>query len=83
MSQQDGTWQPPTQEDKEAEAATQSDATQTDGTPQGTDPEALDHEREQYPDPESYPSPEEGEEQIWNGETPDADLQTDGDAELG
>ena len=38
------------------------------------DPEALDHEREEYPDPESYPAPE-----VLSGETPDADLRMDVD----
>lgn len=75
MSRQDGTWQPPTAEDAQAEEADQAENAAEDGTPTGTDPEALDHEREEYPDPESYPTPEEGEEQLWNGETPDADLQ--------
>ena len=45
----------------------------------GGDPEALGHEREDYPDPESYPSPEEGEAAILDGSTPDADLQVDGE----
>jgi hypothetical protein len=43
------------------------------------DPEALGHEREEYPDPESYPSPEESEQAILDGSTPDADLQVDGE----
>lgn len=45
----------------------------------GADPEALSHEREEYPDPASYPSPEESEAAIWDGSTPDADLQVDGE----
>jgi hypothetical protein len=50
-----------------------------DGDGDGDDPEALGHEREDYPDPESYPSPEEGEAAILDGSTPDADLQVDGE----
>ena len=46
------------------------------GVPGGApdDPEALGAEREEYPDPESYPPPE-----ITDGETPDADLDAAGD----
>lgn len=52
-----------------------------------TDPEALGGEREQYPDPDSYPSshPEqraettEGDASITDGSTPDADLQVEGE----
>lgn len=36
------------------------------------DPEALSDEREDYPDPESYPAPE-----TTDGETPDPDIQVD------
>ncbi len=50
-----------------------------DGMPEGRDPEALSHEREEYPDPGSYPSPEEGEKAILDGSTPDADLRVDGE----
>jgi hypothetical protein len=39
-----------------------------DGT--ATDPEALGDEREQYPDPESYPPPETPEEEATPTETP-------------
>lgn len=43
----------------------------------GDDPEALGDEREEYPDPASYSTPEEGETEILDGETPDADLRMD------
>lgn len=49
------------------------DDTSAGGAP-GSDPEALDHEREEYPDPESYPAPE-----VLSGETPDADLRVEAD----
>ena len=79
-TQHDGTWQPPTDEEARVdENDRERDEKAGDGTAEGTDPEALDHEREEYPDPESYPSPMEGEQQILDGTTPDADLQVDGE----
>ena len=51
------------------------DTKPADDTPNSdSDPEALDHEREEYPDPETYPAP-----QVLDGETPDADLRMDVD----
>lgn len=44
----------------------------TSGDAEGTDPEALSHEREEYPDPQSYPPPDTA-----DGATPDPDLQVD------
>jgi len=59
-------------------------STQHDGTWQppteseaGSDPEALGDEREEYPDPESYPSSHGSESDVTDGTTPDADLQVD------
>lgn len=52
---------------------------QPGAVPEGSDAEALGREREEYPDPDSYRSPEEGEAAIQDGSTPDADLQVDGE----
>jgi len=76
-TQNDGTWQPPTNE--EARDDEQSNEHAERPATESGDPEALGHEREDYPDPESYPSPEEGEAAILDGSTPDADLQVDGE----
>jgi hypothetical protein len=40
----------------------------------GIDPEALGEEREEYPDPESYPPPEVPEEEVTDGSVPDPDI---------
>lgn len=49
-----------------------------DGT--ATDPEALGEEREEYPDPESYPPAEIPQAEVTDGAAPDPDI-TAGDAE--
>ncbi len=46
-----------------------------DGT--ATDPEALGDEREEYPDPESYPPAEVPEVETSDGRTPDPDIAVD------
>jgi hypothetical protein len=38
------------------------------------DPEALGDEREEYPDPESYPAPHVPAEELANGAAPDPDI---------
>jgi hypothetical protein len=40
----------------------------------GIDPEALGEEREEYPDPESYPPPEVPAEETTDGSVPDPDI---------
>lgn len=70
-TQQDGTWQPPTQEEAAADPQT------TENQEGSSDPEALGGEREEYPDPESYPSSHGAGADVTDGETPDADLQVD------
>jgi len=44
--------------------------------PDGTanDPEALGEEREEYPDPESYPPPQVPAEETMDGSVPDPDI---------
>jgi hypothetical protein len=46
--------------------------------PDGTvnDPEALGGEREEYPDPESYPAPHVPAEELADGAAPDPDIPT-------
>jgi hypothetical protein len=44
------------------------------------DPEALGEEREEYPDPESYPPPEVPAEETTDGSVPDPDIAA-GDVE--